>query len=463
MVPTTPIRKAVCPFFFGVIALFPLMVFSQDTASCSWTFDGDIRYRFEKWHNMNTLSYGDDPVIGEPGDQILLQRIVAGSTFRFRKNFCISFHMQDSRAFGWSLAHQVNPDAFLKHPDDNPEQGYRMNPQEEFFEIYDASIRMDNILGLFTVVAGRQKIAFGDYRVFGPGKWGNTGRWTWDAVLLELDRPSWAIRTWIGGTKIHDPVRTHLPFTQTEYNGGGVHLGLKPGPFPRADLYFAHKRQGSASYIRDQRISRNWVGFRIFQPENSSFQYELSFTREMGSEEGTGINASGLFLMTGYHAAGIPWNPALSLRYSAASGNDPETAENEMYDPVYGSGDRYYGWMNIVRWSNLNDREVMLEMNPGKNLSIEARYNQFRIREPGNQKVNGNLILPPGENHLGDEFDLITRYDLNDKWQFTTVFGYFWLKEGRTPEQEDPGNALLASIQVLYRFKVNITSTEQIN
>ena len=458
MVRTAPIRKTACPSFFGLFTLFPMMVFSQDTVSNSWTFDGNIRYRFEKWHNMNALYYGEDTCVGEPGDHILLQRIVAGSTFRFREDYCISFHMQDSRAFGWSLAHQHYPDAFLKQPGSNLQEGYRMNPQEEFFEIYDASIRMDNILGMFSVIAGRQKIALGDYRVFGPGSRGNTGRWTWDAVLLELDRPSWAISTWIGGTKIHDPVRTYLPFTRTEYHGGGVHLGLQPEQFPRADLYFAHKRQGSAANIRDRRINRNWLGFRIFQPENSSFQYELSYTREMGTEEGTGINASGLFLMAGYQAGGIPWNPALSLRYTLASGNNPETTKNEMYDPVFGAGDRYYGWMNIVRWSNLDDREIMLAVYPGKNMRIEAKYNQFRIMEPGNQRVNGNLILPQGEDHLGDEFDLFARYDLNEKWQFVAVFGYFRLKQGRTPEQEDPGDAFLASIQVLYRFSITVSS-----
>ncbi len=116
-----------------------------------------------------------------------------------------------------------------------------MNPQEEFFEIYDASIRVDGIFQLFSLTAGRQKIAFEDYRVFGPGSWGNTGRWTWDAFRLDIEKPKWSGSIWYGGTKIHDPRMTYLPFTHTEYTGGGIHFQIKPAEILRTDLFFAHK------------------------------------------------------------------------------------------------------------------------------------------------------------------------------------------------------------------------------
>ena len=32
----------------------------------------------------------------------------------------------------------------------------------------------------------RQQISYGDQRVFGPGQWGNTGRWCWDAALVNV-------------------------------------------------------------------------------------------------------------------------------------------------------------------------------------------------------------------------------------------------------------------------------------
>ncbi len=35
--------------------------------------------------------------------------------------------------------------------------------------------------------AGRQSVSYADNRVFGPGNWGNVGRYWWDVVKLTLD------------------------------------------------------------------------------------------------------------------------------------------------------------------------------------------------------------------------------------------------------------------------------------
>ncbi|MBL7111967.1 MAG: alginate export family protein [Bacteroidales bacterium] len=438
---------------FLLLGMIPGVASGQDSSGFKCTFDGSLRYRFEKWDNMNTLYYGKNPAIGNPDDFILLQRIIAGSTIRFNEKLNFSLHIQDSRAFGWSLSHWKEPDAFKKHPQENMDPYYIMNPQEEFFELYDACLSIENIFNLLTIKAGRQKLAFGDYRIFGPGSWGNTGRWTWDAVLVTLDKPLYSLSAWYGGTKIHDPVKTYLPFTHTEYNGGGVQFNLVTEKYPGIELYAAHKHQGSEAYIREKKINRNWIGFRLFQPERSNLQYETSFTYQSGEEENVRLNASGLFLKVGYRANQISWKPTLSLRYSRATGNNTVTLDNELFDPVYGAADRYYGWMNLVRWSNLDDREIMLEVYPVKSMRIEMKYNQFRIPEPQDMVMMGDIMLPGGETYLGDEWDLFATYDLNERWQFTSVLGYFFMKHGIKANQDDPGNAFLVSFQVLYTFE----------
>lgn len=433
------------------------IAFSQEQKSFSWAFDGDIRYRFEKWNNMNAMSYGNPPEIGSPGDYILMQRIIAGTTIRANNHFTVSAHLQDSRAFGWSLASAKEPDAFKIHPENSAEPFYTMNPQEEFFDLYDASIRIDSIFQLLSIIAGRQKIAYGDYRVFGPGSWGNTGRWNWDAVNLIVERQRWKGSVWYGGTKIHDPRKTYLPFTNTEYYGGGIHLQFRPSGFTGVDFYMAHKHQGRADFIRNKSINRNWAGFRIYNPESSSMKYEASYTREFGMENQSRLNGSGLFLLTGLQWRQLNWKPCITFRYSLATGNDPETVMNEKFDPVFGAGDRYYGWMNMVKWTNLDDREIMLELYPVDGMRIEFKYNRFRIPQPEGTVVNGNIIMPPGKKHLGDEVDLFAKYDFNENWQFVSVLGYFIMQDGQTVLDAEPGNAFLVSLQVLYRFSVNLS------
>ena len=223
-----------------------------------------------------------------------------------------------------------------------------------------------------------------------------------------------------------------------------------------ADAYMAHKRQGSADYIRDLSISRNWVGFRLYNPANRSLKYEISSTLEYGKENDSRIKAFGLFFKLGYQLDQIFWHPSLTLRYTYASGNSPQTDNYENFDPVFGAGDRYYGWMNLVKWNNLDNREIMMELFPLNGMRIELKYNRLIIPQPEGVLINGNLELLPEKRHLGDEIDFYTKYDINNSWQFAAAFGLFLLKDARTAYSAQPGNAYWFALQVLYAFSWEI-------
>ena len=77
-------------------------------------FDLSVRYRFELWNGMNARNYGDDSpaAVGKLNDKILYQRVITGLTFKPTNKLTIAFHLQDSRAFGWSLRNSQYPDLF---------------------------------------------------------------------------------------------------------------------------------------------------------------------------------------------------------------------------------------------------------------------------------------------------------------------------------------------------------------
>jgi hypothetical protein len=448
---TKTILVCICVQFYPTALLI-----AQSPNTWRLFFDGDVRYRYEHWNNMNAKSYGPDPEIGQPNDDILLQRIIAGFTMQFNNHLKISAHIQDSRAFGWSLANHEAPDAFKIHQENSMDPSYTMNPNEEFFEIYDANIQIDSLFNCVSIIAGRQKIAFTDYRVFGPGNWGNTGRWNWDAVQLKIDKTSWTAAIWYGGTKINDPQKTHLPFTYLEYFGGGIHTTVRIKDILYSDLYLAHKRQGSAAYIREKNMNRNWAGLRVYNPPNIPWKYEIGYTFEHGREADRNIKAHGLFLRAGYQFESLYWRPCLSFRYTYASGDTPQSADDEKFDPVFGAGDKYYGWMNLVKWSNLDDREIMLELYPTSGMRAELKYNILKIPEPEDVTINGNLMLPSGSNHLGNEVDLLVNYEINESWQLTLLTGYFALKDAVTFTSINPGDSFYISAQACYTFKIKL-------
>ena len=240
-------RRLITQILF--LILFVQTLYSQEDLK-RLRFDLSVRYRFELWNGMNAKNYGDDSpgAIGNINDKILLQRIIPGITYK-NKNLTAAFHLQDSRAFGWSLRNNEYPDLFNIRETGTESPFYTMNPQEEFFEIYDLYIEYKNLFKNMTIKAGRQKIFYGDSRILGPGDWGNTGRWTWDAIKISYKKGENFIDVFGGGTKTHYPETPSLPFTNTEYWGGGLYSHFRVTDWLNAEPFFAHKSQGSQNIL----------------------------------------------------------------------------------------------------------------------------------------------------------------------------------------------------------------------
>lgn len=444
-------RRLITQILFLILSVQAL--YSQEDLQ-RLRFDLSVRYRFELWNGMNAKNYGDDSpeAIGSLNDKILLQRIIPGVTWS-GKNITAGFHIQDSRAFGWSLRNSEYPDLFNIRKTGTESPFYTMNPQEEFFEIYDLYIEYRDLLKNITFKTGRQKIFYGDNRIFGPGDWGNTGRWTWDALKISYKKGVNFIDVFGGGTKTHYPEKTSMPFTNTEYWGGGLYSHFRVTDWLNAEPFYAHKSQGTAEYIKTLSINRNWAGLRLVSPESRELIYDLTYTYEFGKENGKEINAYGYFLKAGYRFNSLPADPVLSLRYTYATGGRKDDDLIRTFDPAFGASDKYYGWMNIVQWSNLSDREIVLELNPFNNkMWIEIKYNRFNIPMPDDITILNTMKIQSGKHHLGDETDIFLRYQPYKNWQFTGAIGWFNPGDLEQINYEKPEDAVWMALQVLFNL-----------
>jgi hypothetical protein len=444
-------KRLITQGFFLIMFVLPL--YSQEDNQ-GLRFDLSVRYRLELWNGMNAKNYGNDAPegIGSLNDKILLQRIIPGFTYS-SKNFTAGFHIQDSRAFGWSLQDKDYPDLFKIRKTGTESPFYTMNPKEEFFEIYDLYVEYKNLFKNITVKAGRQKIFYGDYRIFGPGDWGNTGRWTWDAVKISYKKGENFIDVFGGGTKIHDPHKISLPFTNTEYWGGGLYSHFRVTDWLNAEPFYSHKSQGSAEYVNTLSINRNWGGIRLVSPEKQDLIYDFLYASEFGRENGKRINAYGYFTKAGYRFASLFSTPILSLRYTYASGGKKSDDVIRTFDPAFGASDKYYGWMNIVQWSNLSDPEIVLELFPlKKKMWIEIKYNRFYIPVPDDVTILNTIKILSGKHHLGDETDIFVRYQPYKKWQFTAAVGYFRPGDIEQINFKDPEDSFWFGLQILFNL-----------
>jgi hypothetical protein len=189
--------------------------------------------------------------------------------------------------------------------------------------------------------------------------------------------------------------------------------------------FYAYKTEGSADYANTLHFNRHWTGIRLFNNNFHHWVFDATAVKEFGTENDKTINAYGLFAKAGYQFHFLPFKPILSLRESYASGGKKTDDQIHTFDPAYGAGDKYYGWMNITTWTNLDDREIVLELFPVKGMWVEMKYNIFYIPVPDDVKLLNTMVLESGKHHFGDEFDIFIRYQVLKHWQLTGAFGYF--------------------------------------
>jgi hypothetical protein len=219
--------------------------------------------------------------------------------------------------------------------------------------------------------------------------------------------------------------------------------------------FYSYKTEGSAEYARTMKLNRHWTGLRIFDNNLYHALFDLSLVNEFGHENDKPIRAFGLFAKAGYQFQFIPSKPIISIRESYASGGKKSDNMIHAFDPTYGAGDKYYGWMNITTWTNLDDREIVFECFPVKGMWVEMKYNRFYIPVPDDVKLLNTMVLIRGKHLLGDEFDIFIRYQLKKQWQLTGALGYFFPGDLAPINDKSTENAFWAAFQVLFTLHNN--------
>lgn len=438
---------------------------SAETAK-NFTFDGQIRLRAESFDGWNQKAYGEASTkTGEPDDTLLMQRIIAGVTYTPSKDITAKFNIKDSRTYGWSLSQEK---AGNEHLWDDSTTGYNMNPQEEYFEVNDAYVEIKNLFtpGL-TAKVGRQAISYGDSRMFGPGDFGNTGRWRWDAIKLGYGWDKNFVDVWYGGTKIHDPEHSSFP-DDHEFNGLGLYSHFETTKTGAIEPFFARKTgtvdtySGTTSAVKGKRDHR-WIGARVYDNNVNNFYYDATYSKQSGSQSNLDVDAYGWAATIGYQFKDLPMKPKLDYTYVYASGEKGGTTDGvqNQFDYGFGSNDWVFGWMNIVSWQNIIDNEIKLILQPADNIVVTADHHFYKLAESSQGMTTLGKIGSTGPSKglydkVGQESNLEIIYDYSKDLQFRAWYCFFRPDDVITKDTSKgaTNNASWAALQVVYKFKI---------
>lgn len=360
---------------------------------------GSLRLRYEYFDNYNIKTYGN-----HKADTTLLSRLRINLGYRLLQRAKIFIQLQDAQFFFSNLGID---DFGASCPYENS-----LDLRQAFGEMREIA---NTPLG-FKI--GRQVIKYGDYRIFGPGDWGNVGRYTWDAGKILFEIPSVRVDVFAANRVLY--LKNSFDDEHFPYHVYAAYGRIESIPRNKLDLFYVIK-QNSDRILR----GNAGVGSLLVQTVGfygkggwKQFDYAGTFAYQFGNYSQKNIGALGFNAEAGYTAF-EKWKPRLAISLSYASGDDnPSDKTYGTFDGVFGAVDKYYGRMNLFSWMNLVDMQVGVSIKPLKLMKFYLDFHRFKLAGAKDawyystgKKMRWDPTGASGRD-LGDEIDLIWKYDV---------------------------------------------------
>lgn len=424
------------------LIMLMVLLFSRESAYCTvdeevefkhiiqndyLSIGGIYRLRGEVQDEFNVRRYSTGTK-----DDFILSRLRLEIDLKLAKDLRIHTQIQDAEILGSSFS-------------DRDFKGVN-NPFHDPFDINQLYIEYwhSERLG---IKAGRQSISFADRRIFGPGDWGNTGRYAWDALRVILNDERIDSHFIIGRYIIHDPdiwLNEHI----NGVTAFATYNTIKNLPF-QLDLFYVHRYDDRGITQGEEgagNLYSHTVGFRI-DGKYGQWDYNSTLAVQFGQWGEDNIKAYGLVLTLGYTFDTL-WRPHIIAQFVNGSGDrDPHDGKHETFDGVFGGADTVlYGWMNLFFFQNLREHRLDFILTPNKTVILRGEYHYFTLDEkrdawyfPGNAQRRDNTGSSGRE--LGHEVDLIAKKTISKHLEILGGYcffipGEFVKKTGSSPKAQ---------------------------
>ncbi|NQT20243.1 MAG: alginate export family protein [Planctomycetes bacterium] len=365
---------------------------------------GSLRLRYEHQDNYNIKRYG----IGQK-DDFLLTRLRLNFDLMLREDFHAFAQLQDARLHYSDLSRHDFP---------------KSCPYENRLDLRQAYIEHKKLWGgPFGLKLGRQAINYGDNRIWGPGDWGNAGRYTWDAAKLYYHTDFIHLDAIAAEQVLYDPIKfdgSHYP-----YKVFGLYGQLPRSKAASVDLFWVLKRDAHHNVSGESGaddLNRHTIGAGVKGEfgvtEFGNFDYAATAAGQLGNEGKDDVRAYALVTEIGYTFK-RRFSPRIYAAYTHASGDsDPTDGRNETFDGVNGAVDKYYGRMNLFSLKNLIDYQCGFSIKPAQRMKLSADYHVFQLAERKDAWYYCNCKPQRRDNtgasgrNLGQEIDVIAKWQV---------------------------------------------------
>jgi hypothetical protein len=408
------------PFLFFIFFCF--QCFAEETKfkhlfENDWLIiGGNYRVRYEMIDNFNVNSYGTNKE-----ESFLLSRLRLEIDLKLAKNFKIHTQIQDAE-----VINQPIKDEMFKG---------KNNPYHDPADINELYLEYWPISNL-GIILGRQNFLFGGRRIFGPGDWGNTGRYRWDAIRLIYKNSFFESNILTGRYILHDPY-IWPDKTINKVGTFALYNYIKKLPFP-LELFYVYKYDNrgitkgekGSNDIGD--ITSHNIGFRV-NDKRGPWNYEVTFVKEFGKWAKDQIDAYGAVFTLGY-TFDIQWKPKIEFQYIVGSGDkDPKDGKHNTFSGVFSGADTdLYSWPGTMFfWQNLNLYRINFFLTPEKSFTLRGEYHYFSLNQKkdgwyfANGKIQRRDKTGSSGKELGHEIDLILNKKFSHNLDLLIGYSYF--------------------------------------
>lgn len=373
---------------------------------------GTYRLRGEIQQNFDAKNYGTDG-----NETFLLSRLRLDLEYRFANRLKLFTEIQDSQVAGSSFT-------------DADFQG-KNNPFHDPFDINKLYVSYKPIDSLELIV-GRQALNIANRRVFGPGDWGNTGRYIWDAVNIRYANNYFSTQAILGYNIIHQP--DVFPNRNKENaNTFASFNTIKNLPFS-LDVFYVNKYDLSGKYTSENgtlgNLNSSYLGGRI-QKSVHQLNWMFLYAYQFGHYSSDRISAQGITTQLSYKL-NTSWKPQILLAYIYGSGDEnPQDNKRQTFDGIFSGADTdLYSWMNFAFWKNIHQYRADLVLNPTRNISFRSEYHAYFL------DMNNDAWYFPGKTmridkqgqsgrFIGQEADFTAKVKFTQWLQFLTGYCFF--------------------------------------
>ena len=163
---------------------------------------------------------------------------------------------------------------------------------------------------------------------------------------------------------------------------------------------------------------------------------DLSFEFEYASERnGEALDSNAWTAQGSYELSDVSWKPTFTYRYAFFQGDDPETTNNEAFDPLFlGFHDWGYWWQGEIAGgyflsnSNLKSHLVRAQVTPSEAVGGGLLFYRFSLDRP--QAIGPEVT----DTDIAFEIDAIVDWKVNSNFTVSVVGAF-----------ADPGKAVQQS------------------